>query len=70
MLAEDCILPRGEFLLGGEIVEGLSDGDRKTLTDAGAVQLSCSPSVVLVEVTLVGGFGAGKFESGSSTRER
>jgi CRISPR-associated protein Cst2 len=47
LLAEDCVLPRGEFLLGGEIVEGLSEDDRKTLTDAGCV-LDADPARLLV----------------------
>jgi CRISPR-associated protein Cst2 len=46
LLAEDCVLPRGEFLLGGEVLEGLSDGDRKTLADAGAV-LDADPARLL-----------------------
>jgi CRISPR-associated protein Cst2 len=46
LLAEDCILPRGEFLLGGEIVEGLSGDDRKTLMDAG-VTLDADPARLL-----------------------
>jgi CRISPR-associated protein Cst2 len=46
LLAEDCVLPRGEFFLGGEIVEGLSNGDRTSLTDAGAV-LDADPARLL-----------------------
>ena len=46
LLAEDCVLPRGEFLLGGEIVEGLSEDDRKRLTDAGTV-LDADPARLL-----------------------
>lgn len=50
LLAEDCVLPRGEFLLGGEIVEGLSDDDRMTLTNAGAV-LDADPARLLATAT-------------------
>jgi CRISPR-associated protein Cst2 len=46
LLADGCFLPRGEFLLGGDIVEGLSDGDHKTLTDGGAV-LDADPARLL-----------------------
>ncbi len=46
LLAADCVLPRGEFFVGGEIVEQLSDGERKTLTDAGAV-LDADPARML-----------------------
>ena len=50
LLAEDCVLPRGEFLLCGEIVEGLSDDDRMTLTNAGAV-LDADPARLLATAT-------------------
>ena len=48
LLAEDCVLPRREFFLGGEIVEWLSDSERKTLTDAGAV-LDADPARLLAK---------------------
>lgn len=37
LLAEECALPRGEFLLGGEIVEDLPESGRARLLEAGAV---------------------------------
>ena len=46
LLAGDCVLPRGEFLLGGEIVEGLSGAERETLTAEGVV-LDADPSRLL-----------------------
>jgi hypothetical protein len=46
LLAEDCPLPRGEFLLGGEIVENLSSDDREKLADAEAV-LDADPARLL-----------------------
>jgi CRISPR-associated protein Cst2 len=46
LLAEDCVLPRGEFLVGGEIVGKLSGAERKTLADAGAV-LDADPARLL-----------------------
>jgi CRISPR-associated protein Cst2 len=46
LLAKDCVLSLDEFLLGGEIVEGLSEDDRKRLTDAGAV-LDADPARLL-----------------------
>jgi CRISPR-associated protein Cst2 len=47
LLAENCVLPRGEFLLGGEIVEGLSEADNRKLADAG-VTLDADPARLLV----------------------
>ena len=47
LLAEDSVLPRNEFLLGGEIVEMLSAADRKALTDAGTV-LDADPVRLLI----------------------
>lgn len=46
LLAEDCPLPLGEFLLGGEVVETLSSDERKKLADAGVV-LDADPSRLL-----------------------
>lgn len=37
LLADECVLPRGEFLLGGEIVEGLPESSRTRLIEAGAI---------------------------------
>jgi hypothetical protein len=36
LLAEEPVLPRSEFFIGGEIVEALPEKDRKTLEDGGA----------------------------------
>jgi CRISPR-associated protein Cst2 len=47
LLAESCVLPREEFLLGGEIVESLSADENKKLTDAGAT-LDADPARLLV----------------------
>ncbi len=46
LLAESCILPRGEFLIGGELVEGLSEPDARKLADAGVV-LDADPARLL-----------------------
>jgi CRISPR-associated protein Cst2 len=46
LLAEGCVLPRGEFFVGGDIVERLEDEQRKTLTDAGVV-LDADPARLL-----------------------
>ena len=46
LLAEDCVLPRGEFMLGGEIVEGLSKDQRGALVDSG-VTLDADPARLL-----------------------
>jgi CRISPR-associated protein Cst2 len=46
LLGEGCVLPRNEFFLGGEIVEALSEQDKKKLNDAG-VTLDADPSRLL-----------------------
>jgi len=46
LLAETCVLPRGEFLIGGELVEGLSEPDARKLADAGVV-LDADPARLL-----------------------
>jgi hypothetical protein len=46
LLSDDCPLPLGEFLLGGEIVESLSEADRARLAGAGAV-LDADPARLL-----------------------
>ena len=46
LLTENCVLPRGEFLLGGEIVESLLKDDHKKLADLG-VALNADPARLL-----------------------
>jgi CRISPR-associated protein Cst2 len=46
LLSDDCPLPLGEFLLGGEIVESLSEAGRARLAGAGAV-LDADPARLL-----------------------
>jgi CRISPR-associated protein Cst2 len=46
LLSDHCPLPRGEFLLGGEIVESLPDAGRTRLTEDGAV-LDVDPARLL-----------------------
>jgi CRISPR-associated protein Cst2 len=46
LLADDCILPRGEFLVGGEIIETLAPDQRARLAEAGTV-LDADPARLL-----------------------
>ena len=46
LLAQDCILPRSEFLVGGEIIESLDAAERAKLTEDG-VTLDADPARLL-----------------------